>query len=1427
MTQNVWYNYTVDINPPDNIKEVINAIVFFDVYINPTRNFTIMVNNQFCRSSSYYISTTYATSSQARIYFDCGNIINKTGTYNVSLRVTGGNVGSLIGWLDLTYMNDPKADIFMYGTEYNSRDLGKVWLQLLDNQKNPVNNATCLVNVYYPDNNKFINNAIMEKLEKGIYYYDFIVPNYQGVYPAIAECFYVTNETRYVSSSATVIKGTSKAGSYLSTHLDDNVIWEIEEANGGVTVMFNFTGIPQPQFISFVDIIWSGIWKKEKRDVSVDNIRIYVWNFTSSSWQLLPNQIYYSGTEYKVTNSFQISNLSTSGIYKNGNMALLFNDSVSDATKTKFKTDYLAISFIYLAFGEFQEVKGSSEIHVHDADGYYMVGYCPFTNMEFDDYTYCSYFTNDNEFNEIEGEIEQRIRVYSTVTSFKETYFTYESPYSIDCSALYWIKYYNGTDWVDVEDYQVSSNVNMENCHITIPIVLEKDKVYEYWFKFDNYLKWEVLWTKDLLDYISSKLTQVCYTINSTHNYSVPIDVNTYLGEGATRYCHRIFDDIYWWNYYYNASKNITNTGEYLSYFIETRFYRRALYDHILSLNGYMNNVSIGNVSFDDSNIIAAVNNLHSSIVSVNNTVISANNTLSYMISQIPYNVWNFATRTLTEFNFLVDLTTDSINSILNPIFTNFNFINSRLNSIEEKIDELNLLTYQLNQSIFYELNNQYYILQNINQSVYDNNQELKQKIDYLNQSLNYINNNIISVNNSIYVINNSLALDIDKVYSLSKEINQSLQSLNVSLNVSINPSDIWEYPNRTLTYYPEYNDTELKQMILSLSNNISQNIENIEYNLLYVNQTILSRIENLNNTISSNLENITQMIYLLKQDLSNLENNISLMNDSIIYRLDYINSSIYQIRDDIIQAIIDNALTAKQVWEYAYRNLTYYPEFNYTEMANQVWNYDNRTLTVYQNITLELEGVMEALFLLNNTVISSYSNLSQDITSTYNLVNQTYENIMNLNNTLYLVNSSIINQILSIPEINYSEIANQVWIYENRSLTDLNVNVSVNVSIDDSKLYAINSSLANLIDYNFNNTNQMIYALDNNMANNFTYTLSQLYNLNGTIEYYISNSTNNLTAYIQNITILTAEDVWTYQIRTLTTAVNVTAGNISTVENAYATFTDVRYAGATEYASGETSQISYLFLNTQSGNPEPITNGDCYLNVYYPNKTKLINNQLMYHLENGLYYYNFTAPSYSGVYTSKVYCSNGTFSGIGASTFHVAPWANAIFLLQTNSSQQYSNLMNYLLLRDADVFTEKTCLNNNTLGIKYIFNVSINGDKIPIEKIEKVYCENGCDNGKCIPKSELNILTFLLITILGLGLALIPRNMILQILGALILIIESVYLLSSGIEIASLDLLGTSYSYVLNNTITLLIALTLLGIALVKLSLSFNLFKR
>jgi len=73
-----------------------------------------------------------------------------------------------------------------------------------------------------------------------------------------------------------------------------------------------------------------------------------------------------------------------------------------------------------------------------------------------------------------------------------------------------------------------------------------------------------------------------------------------------------------------------------------------------------------------------------------------------------------------------------------------------------------------------------------------------------------------------------------------------------------------------------------------------------------------------------------------------------------------------------------------------------------------------------------------------------------------------------------------------------------------------------------------------------------------------------------------------------------------------------------------------------TEYVAG-TNGTMFLQLLTTDG--FPIDNASCRITIYYPNKTKFIDNEQMVFLEDGIYYYDFVVPNTYGVYIARANC--------------------------------------------------------------------------------------------------------------------------------------------------------------------------------------------
>ncbi len=90
--------------------------------------------------------------------------------------------------------------ISVYGTEYRSGETATIYAQIKDEDGTPINLADCSISIYFP------NRTVWKEYEPliylpgsfGLYYYNFIAPNVEGVYSVSVNC---SNPTVYGSST--------------------------------------------------------------------------------------------------------------------------------------------------------------------------------------------------------------------------------------------------------------------------------------------------------------------------------------------------------------------------------------------------------------------------------------------------------------------------------------------------------------------------------------------------------------------------------------------------------------------------------------------------------------------------------------------------------------------------------------------------------------------------------------------------------------------------------------------------------------------------------------------------------------------------------------------------------------------------------------------------------------------------------------------------------------------------------------------------------------------------------------------------------------------------------------------------------------------------------------------------------------------------
>lgn len=996
MNGNTPYSYNLYVYSPDKIKSVSSAIASFDVYLNDKDiTFDLKVNNQSCNNPTYVILKDMSGEGMQEIKFDCSNVIKKEGNYNFVL-TPNDYTGTITGWVDLTYSNNPRGLLTLHGTEYLSGENAKIWLQLLDNNGTDITDGVCYVDIYTPSNEEYVIGATMTNMQhEGLYSYDLIAPQSQGVYPAIAKCYYEAIQDFEYADSFDLLWGQSPEDTYLLTYVldgNEHKYKELTDASGMRRLNFSYTfnnmcGLNVSEdLLTGITVTLNAKWVS----VTNDDIHIFVYNFTSSNWIELDNHIHSPNDRITVTNSINTNNLTTSGLVNSsGSLILFFNDTyITDGADTKIEMDYLSVSCDQLANPEWQEAKGSSEMHIssnipysidYEETGSYNVTNTTIITLQNGTTINRSYYT---------GIFTHQFTIASgTSTPLEDVLIEYQGLHSIPCNSVLDLYFINDTGYY-IHPYTLQRQTDEDHCSINFYINLSSHENY----KFETHAR--NTWESDMRS-ISSAINTIYPVIDGTcetwrisndfPHYEIPLtSVADQYGE-IYRACANWHDDYYQFNVLYNQSLEdkqlIIDEQSYLQYeadFFSLQFAQNKL--NILSSWGLQFIISQPVTAENEINVYTLCGDWRNKPLT------------SYACAEIkePDEVFDSQ-----EGYILENLT---ILNLYNTTYsTNFNYNTATgvdCSSIFQVIKD-NGTRIDITDEIIYSVGSS----DNCQMSIpieYTQGQSQYQIEIYME---NYILWDIQWARDRVNFWNDTIVPFCENIST----------NRNISYNIPINAS-LEQYRNDTELYFCYramdniywwyyFYDDMIASNLTQIGDSESYHYESEffwtlildDYNTIQTYNRNLNQIQTLadilelRNTVAERIWNYTNRNLTYYEDTTNytrIQQDVWSYTDTIVAGLlNQIAIAVWTYESRNITSVINLTAISDAVWTRTDRNLTYYEstdEVDYNRIYEGVWNNTYRNLTYYEvanvtNLTVNVD---------NDALASAVWNYQGDISS-------------------------------------------------------------------------------------------------------------------------------------------------------------------------------------------------------------------------------------------------------------------------------------------------------------------------------------------------------------------------------------------------------------------------------------------------------------
>jgi len=976
------YENEVTINPPDGITKMIDAQIVVKGDFQEGTSISAKIGEHFCSPSIWQVPNIDVTNYEA--IFDCSELAKNFKGGNMILSFATNKIAQNVkGSYKITYYNNPKIEINLLGTEYDiSDETGKIFLQLLDDQKNIIDNASCFISMYYPNQTK--KHSIMTYAGDGLYFLDIEIPKITGIYMLSALCLTPKN-TEVISED------DFECGEYdCGTNWNDD--WQYNDAtscrvtnNGNPIDNYHLKannpagGCPNCYaYRSFNNLNCNDsgylTFYAKARNLE-NNDHCYYEYYNGSSYHTLLDISENEDDDIYRFYSFEVCN--TYG--KSADARIRIHTHVTDDSDDKCYLDN--VRFYYAKpFNESSHIsiRGSGELHVTNR----------FENLS-------TIIENASQ-----NELIEKIWNYSNRSASADLYELVVSGTEYNSGEegtifAQFLKTVGGTGQ-PVNDAICNLTVYYPNSSVFFTSYMNyingSNGLYSYNFivpQSEGTYSADIFCSKGGVKAYSSNTfhigqwsNQIGYILtNQTTIYNYLIAHNQSIYQ-KTILLENLMEEVNSsiWNKLYKIQEelaNITSIIELISDDISStnstlhtylNNINESLYSKLLYIEELINNIDVNTTDLE--NLILSINStLHSHLDANNLTIMTKLYTIQAELQTILNNQDDIFTNQTTIYNFLSQVNQSLADKLL---------------MIENDIGDINNLLSYVNNSVWNIKTDIQTILANQN-NILANQTTIYQKLEILengiediifNQSTLYdfmvayntsIWNKLFGIQNELTNILNNQSIIYDYLMTHNQTILQQLYKLeNDICDILANQTTIYDYliaHNQTISELInniDVNTTKLESLINSMNESIFNKLYNIQEELAEIleNQTILQQM------LYSHNQTIYDKLTEINNDLSAINNNIDLTNQTIMNKLYSIQSelaNITNLTETAISLIYD---TNQSIMGYLY-------DINYSLWYSiyDVWNNIANMTNISMEITADLTDLPKETYLYFQTV--------------------------------------------------------------------------------------------------------------------------------------------------------------------------------------------------------------------------------------------------------------------------------------------------------------------------------------------------------------------------------------------------------------------------------------------------------------------------